>query len=172
MVNIFLNVSRIESGHFEITRKPMDLVILVEEVMKDLKLAAEHKSLVLIFHKPSKLIPALSVDSDKIKDVVLNLVDNAIKYTPKGKIEVKLEQISQAVKVSVKDTGIGMKPGQAQELFKKFVRGEGVAQINTDGSGLGLFIAKKIVEAHGGKVWAESAGEGMGSTFIFTLPIS
>ena len=172
LVNIFLNVSRIESGHFEITRKPMDLVILVEEVMKDLKLAAEHKSLVLIFHKPSKLIPALSVDSDKIKDVVLNLVDNAIKYTPKGKIEVKLEQIGQAVKVSVKDTGIGMKPGQAQELFKKFVRGEGVAQINTDGSGLGLFIAKKIVEAHGGKVWAESAGEGMGSTFIFTLPIT
>lgn len=171
LVNVFLNVSKIESGKFELSKKPSDLIILIENVVKELKLAAENKHLALIFNKPKKLIPLLNIDADKIKDVILNLVDNAIKYTQQGKIEIKAELIGIAVQVSVKDTGIGMNQRDASELFKKFVRGEGIAQVNTDGSGLGLFIAKKIVEAHSGKIWVESAGKDMGSSFIFTLPI-
>jgi signal transduction histidine kinase len=113
----------------------------------------------------------VSLDKDKIKDVLVNLIDNAIKYTPKGKVEIFVEQEGRAVKVVIKDTGIGIKKGEAKELFKKFVRGEGVAQVDTGGSGLGLFIAKKITEAHNGKIWAESAGRDMGSSFTFTLPM-
>ncbi len=172
LVNIFLNVSRIESGRFEIDRKDVDFVELTEEVVRTLKLVAEQKKLELIFHHPDKLLPMLKLDKDKIKDVLLNLVDNAIKYTSKGKIEIFLEKFGEALKVIVKDTGIGIPKGEVRELFKKFVRGSGIAQINTGGSGLGLFIVKKIIEAHNGKVWAESAGKDMGSSFIFTLPMS
>ncbi|HLC64238.1 MAG TPA: GAF domain-containing sensor histidine kinase [Patescibacteria group bacterium] len=171
LVNIFLNVSRIESGRFEITKQDADLVKMVEATVKNLKLSADQKKLDLIFHRPKKSLPMIKLDQEKIMDVLLNLVDNAIKYTPKGKVEIFLENIGQAVKVTIKDTGIGIKKGEDRELFKKFVRGEGIAQINTGGSGLGLFIAKKIVEAHGGKVWAESEGKDMGSSFIFTLPV-
>ncbi|MFA6305072.1 MAG: HAMP domain-containing sensor histidine kinase [Patescibacteria group bacterium] len=172
LVNIFLNVSRIESGKFIITRKDTNFVELVKEVLKTLKLGIEQKKLELVFNEPKQLLPLLKIDGDKIKDVMSNLIDNAIKYTPKGKIEIFIEQIGQAIKVMVKDTGIGIPKGEDKELFKKFVRGEGVAQINTGGSGLGLFIVKKIVEAHGGKVWVESAGKGLGSSFIFSLPMA
>ena len=171
LVNIFLNVSRIESGKFEMAKKDTDLVLLIEGAIKTMKLPAEQKKLDLVFRQPKKLIPHLRLDQEKIQDVLLNLIDNAIKYTPKGKIEIFVEEIGLAIQVTVKDTGIGIPKGEDRELFKKFVRGEGVAQINTGGSGLGLFIVKKIVEAHSGKVWVESAGKGMGSSFIFTLPM-
>jgi len=103
---------------------------------------------------------------------MVNLVDNSIKYTPKGKIEVFLEPKEKLMKVTVKDTGVGINKDEAPNLFKKFVRGDGIAQIHTGGSGLGLYIAKKLVEAHGGKIWAESEGKDQGSAFNFTLPIS
>jgi len=171
LVNVFLNVSRIESGKFELSKKDYDLLEIIGEVIKDLSLSAEKKKLELIFHRPKKVLPAVSLDRDKIKDVLVNLIDNAIKYTPKGKVEIFVEQEGRAVKVVIKDTGIGIRKGEAKELFKKFVRGEGVAQVDTGGSGLGLFIAKKITEAHNGKIWAESAGRDMGSSFTFTLPM-
>jgi len=170
LVNIFLNVSRIESGRFELSKKDVNIVELIKEVVKELLLTAEKKELKLIFNAPQKVLATIKLDRDKIKDVLVNLVDNAIKYTPKGKVEVFLEEVGKAIKVEIKDTGIGIKKGEDQELFKKFVRGEGIAKINTGGSGLGLFIAKKIVEAHGGKIWAESKGTDLGSSFIFTLP--
>ena len=171
LVNIFLNVSRIESGRFEITRKDADIIKLIEGVIKTLQLNADQKKLKLSFHKPKEALPVIKIDQEKIQDVLLNLVDNAIKYTPKGKIDVFIEKTGQALKITIQDTGVGMKKGEDKELFKKFVRGEGIAQINTGGSGLGLFIAKKIVEAHQGKIWAESEGKDMGSKFIFTLPL-
>jgi signal transduction histidine kinase len=170
LINIFLNVSRIESGRFEITKQDVDLTALVMEVIDAMKPSAEQKQVALTFHRLDQLLPNIPVDRDKIKDVVLNLVDNAIKYTPKGSIDVSAVSLGDALQVTIKDTGIGIAEGEDRELFKKFVRGDGVAQINTGGSGLGLFIAKKIVEAHGGKIWVESAGKNMGSSFIFTLP--
>jgi len=171
LVNIFLNVSRIESGKFEMVKKDADMIQIIEGVISTLELTAKKKKLDIIFHKPKKLIPMINIDKEKVQDVLLNLVDNAIKYTPKGKVEISVEKIGEALQITVKDTGIGINKGEDKELFKKFVRGEGSAQINTGGSGLGLFIAKKIVEAHEGKIWAESAGKGMGSSFIFTLPM-
>jgi len=170
LISVFLNVSRIESGRFELEKKQIDIVKLMEEVIGEFKVAADKKNLKLSLTKPKKLIPYVLLDRDKIKDVVVNLVDNSVKYTPKGKVEVVLDQEDGLVKVMVKDTGVGIKKGEDRELFKKFVRGDGIAQIHTGGSGLGLYIAKKIVEAHGGKIWVESEGKGLGSSFIFTLP--
>jgi len=108
---------------------------------------------------------------DKVTDVVLNLVDNAIKYTEKGSITVTSEREGDNVHVRVQDTGRGLDPKEAKNLFNKFVRGYGIAQVNPDGSGLGLYVARRIVEVHGGKIWVESDGVGKGSTFQFTLPI-
>jgi len=172
LINVFLNVSRIESGRFDLNRKDVDLIQLVGEAVSELKPTAEKKQLALVFHKPKELLPHLNIDRDKIKDVLINLIDNAIKYTPAGKVEVALSRAESQLKVAVKDTGVGILSEEVGELFKKFVRGEGIAQVDTSGSGLGLYIAKKIVEAHGGKIWVESPGKGKGATFSFTLPIA
>ena len=113
------------------------------------------------------------VDLGKIQEAIDSQEPMKIVDVQDGgdKVEIFVEQEGRAVKVVIKDTGIGIRKGEAKELFKKFVRGEGVAQVDTGGSGLGLFIAKKITEAHNGKIWAESAGRDMGSSFTFTLPM-
>jgi len=171
LINIFLNVSRIEAGKFHLDLSETDFEKTLGEVIKELTPIAEAKKLKLIFKKPKISLPPIKVDKDKIKDVIYNLIDNSIKYTPAGKVTITLEKIDNSILTSIKDTGIGIKPAEAKELFNKFVRGEGIARIQPDGSGLGLFIAKKITEAHGGKICVESEGKGKGSTFYFTLPI-
>jgi signal transduction histidine kinase len=102
---------------------------------------------------------------------MMNLVDNAIKYTQKGWVNARMSRSKSLVTFEVRDSGIGINPIEIDKLFQKFSRAEAVTRIHTGGSGLGLFIAKKIVEAHGGRIWAESEGEGSGSMFAFTLPI-
>lgn len=171
MVNLFLNITRIEAGRFKLNLEKVDLVQVIQDQIKTLRPTVAKKNLKLEFKTPTEKIPLLNVDQDKIKDVVLNLVDNAIKYTEKGGITVSIEKRDNAVLTSVKDTGVGIKPEEAEKLFAKFVRGSGISRLSPDGSGLGLFIARKIVDAHGGKIWAESKGEGKGSAFRFELPV-
>ncbi|HAH04541.1 TPA: hypothetical protein DCL28_03220 [Candidatus Komeilibacteria bacterium] len=171
LVNIFLNVSRIESGRFDLNLKESDMVELINEVVTELKPSASQRQLKLTFHKPKILLPMMKIDRDKIKDVVLNLTDNAIKYTPEGRVDINISREDHHLKISVTDTGVGISTDEVTKLFEKFVRGSGIAQVDTSGSGLGLYIAKKIVEAHQGSIWAESAGKGQGSTFSFTLPV-
>jgi len=171
LINVFLNVSRIEAGRLKMDFQETDLVNLLASIVKDLKSEAKNKKLELELIKPEEKIPKIKVDNDKIKDIVYNLVDNAIKYTPQGNVKVRISTDKNNVRVSVSDTGLGIDPEEAKELFAKFVRGEGIARINTDGSGLGLYIAKKLVESHHGKIWVESKGKGKGSTFNFTLPL-
>jgi signal transduction histidine kinase len=136
-----------------------------------MKTEGDEKKLILKFEDhPDNL--EIFGDRDKIYDVILNLLDNAVKYTPAGKVVLKL-LVNEKNKIhfSVADTGIGIPSNELDELFTKFKRGEKISQINTSGSGLGLFIAKKIVELHGGRVWAFSKGEGKGSEFGFEIPI-
>ena len=171
LINIFLNISRIEAGKFKLEMTEVDLGKVLENIIKELSKEAEAKKLQLQFVRPKQKIPLVKIDSDKIKDVIYNLIDNAIKYTLEGFIKVMIEKIDSQLKISFKDSGIGIETDEAKELFNKFVRGDGVARIQPDGSGLGLYIAKKIIEAHGGKIWVESEGKGKGSTFIFTLPL-
>ncbi|MFH1456619.1 MAG: ATP-binding protein [Patescibacteria group bacterium] len=170
LVNIFLNVSRIESGRLKLQKSKFNLYSLVDEISRELKLEADKKKLILEVVKPKEEIYVLA-DRDKIADVVLNLIDNAIKYTEKGSIKACVMMNKEKARVEVKDSGVGISKEEAKELFNKFVRGKKIAQINTSGTGLGLFIAKKIIELHGGKIWVESDGEGKGSTFVFEIQV-
>lgn len=172
LINQFLNVSKIEAGKFTYAQNPVQLETLIEREVKEVAKAAKDKGLKLVMKIPKKKLPIVTADGDKLEDVILNLVDNAIKYTAQGTIAVGVEQLGDQVHFYVKDSGIGIKKEDAGELFNKFVRGTGIAQIHPDGSGLGLFIAKSIIDAHGGRIWAESNGEGKGSTFQFTIPIT
>jgi signal transduction histidine kinase len=100
----------------------------------------------------------------------MNLIENSIKYTDQGSVNVELKGEGENIKFSVTDTGAGIKKEDMGKLFQKFSRGTG-ATASIDGTGLGLYVAKQMVEAHKGKIWAESKGEGMGSKFCFTLPV-
>lgn len=172
LIDVFLNVSRIETGRLDLKREPLRLEEILEEVVKDVDQQAKEKNLELTVQKPDEPLPAMSLDRDKIHDVMMNLVDNAVKYTPKGWVNVRLARSKSLITFEVRDSGMGIAPDEIDRLFQKFTRAEAVTRIHTGGSGLGLFIAKKIIEAHAGRIWAESEGEGKGSMFTFTLPIA
>ncbi len=170
LVNIFLNISRIESGRLKLEKTKFDITNMTKETLRELKTDAESKGLKLEFAGVQEKI-MVNADCDKLHDVLMNLVDNSIKYTEKGGVTVELHKKNGLVRVMVSDTGIGITKDDIDGLFIKFGRGKKIAQINTAGSGLGLFIAKKIVELHNGKIWAESDGEGKGSAFSFEIPV-
>jgi len=171
LINIFLNVSRIESGRLKLDKKPVQINDLIDSVIIELINQAKQKGLTLEYKKKKKEPPLILADPDKLREVVLNLIDNAIKYTPEGSVIISVESDSRELNFKVTDTGIGIQPEEAKTLFRKFVRGSGVAQIHTGGSGLGLFIAQKIIKEHNGQVWVESEGKGKGSVFQFTVPV-
>lgn len=170
LVNDLLNVTRIEAG--KLTYKPVktDFEKLITGVIEELKMTAESKKLKLESVVKTKL-PEIVIDPDKIREVVMNLVDNAIKYTEKGSVTVEAMKKGKEVMVRVKDTGIGISAEKLTSLFQWFSRGKGALRLDAGGFGLGLYIAKKIVERAGGRIWAESPGEGQGTTFIFSLPM-
>lgn len=176
LVNTFLNVTRIEAGRFTMNFTQNNLVDVVSAEVKELQPTADKKGIQLIYQAPPQVMTA-AVDADKIRDVFLNLIDNAIKYTQEGSVSVFVEttpsEHAKADKVHffVKDTGVGIDPHDAEHLFQKFVRGSGIARVQPNGSGLGLFIVKKIVEAHNGRVWVSSDGVGQGTTFHVELPM-
>jgi signal transduction histidine kinase len=171
LINIFLNVSRIESGRLKLEKHPIQIGDMIDSVIQELSAQASQKKLKLSYKKSRKKIPMIFADSDKLREVVLNLIDNSIKYTLKGSVTASVESDKEKLTFLVTDTGIGIDPGEVKGLFRKFVRGSGVAQIHTGGSGLGIFIAQKIIKEHGGKIWAESEGKEKGSIFKFTLPL-
>ena len=171
LINIFLNVSRIESGRLKLDKKPIQINDMIDSVIIELINQAKQKGVKLEYKKKKKAPPLILADADKLREVVLNLVDNSIKYTPKGSIIVTVDADDRELNFKVTDTGIGIDKKEVKTLFRKFVRGSGVAQIHTGGSGLGLFIAQKIIKEHNGQVWAESEGSGKGSVFQFTIPV-
>ena len=171
LIDVFLNVSRIETGRLDLKKENFSLVGIIEEVVGDLGQQAKKKNLEITVQKPDKEMLEVCADKDKIHDVVMNLIDNSIKYTEKGWVNIRVSRSKSLVTLEVKDSGIGIDPNEIVKLFQKFSRSEAVTRIHTGGSGLGLFIAKKIIEAHGGRIWAESEGKDKGSMFTFTLPI-
>lgn len=172
LIRVFLDVSKIESGKLSLKKAPGKIEDVITKCVTVITKAASDKGLKLTFVKPKTAMPKILIDADKMSDVVTNLIDNAIKYTDKGSITITTKLEGDHVHVMVTDTGIGIEPHDAKNLFNKFVRGYGIAQINPDGSGLGLYVARRLTEAHGGKIWVESKGKGKGSTFQFTLPLN
>ncbi len=171
IVNIFLNVSRIEAGRFYLDYKKVSFESVVDEIIMELKPTATKRGIELVVDPSVKKIGEVMVDPDKMKDVMLNLVDNAIKYSQQGTITASAKKEGDQLHGFVHDQGVGIEPEEAKRLFSKFVRGTGIARVQPNGSGLGLFIAKKVVEEHGGKIWVESEGVGKGSTFQFVVPL-
>lgn len=172
LVENLLNISRIESGRLQFVYNKMGLNFIVDSVIEELEENAKKKDLKLVYKKPKKDLSEFMMDSEKIRQVVMNLIDNAIKYTAKGDIVIKIGEAKGKVSFSVSDNGIGISSQDIKNLFKKFSRGTGTSLVHTEGTGLGLYVAKQMVEAHGGKIWAESKGEGAGSEFCFELPIN
>lgn len=168
IVEDLLNVSKIEQGGMKYEMMKINLADIVKDVTKDLSVNAESKNLKLSYTTKEKESFMVNADQSKIRQVILNFIDNAIKYTKEGHIDTKIERKDSKVIFSVTDTGMGLTQETIATLFQKFNRGEG-SKMNTTGSGLGLYLAKEIVKAHGGRVWVESEGLGKGSTFFVEL---
>ena len=178
LVNDLLDITRLQMGRMKLYFQPTQIEEIVQSVVDELNVQAKKKNLSLIFKKPSQPLPKVNVDPQKIRQVVLNLIDNAIKYTKEGKITVKLQYHSSSPNlggksclIAVKDTGIGMTPKEIDNLFQLFERSESAVRTHAVGVGIGLYAAREIVKAHKGKIWAESKGRNQGSTFYVELPI-
>jgi signal transduction histidine kinase len=170
LVNDILSVSKIEAGEMEMNWKREDLREIIKEVISELSIKAKEKNLYLNFEEP-KEFPKILLDREKIRQVILNLVDNAIRYTQKGGVTVKLQIANGRLQIVVSDTGEGLTKEEKEKLFEMFSRGTAGTKFWTEGAGLGLYIARKFVEMHNGKIWAESEGRGKGSTFYVELPM-
>lgn len=173
LVEDLLNISRIESGRMEFQFDKWKIEDICQEVIDTFVLRAKEHKLYLEYKKPDQPLPELIIDGVKVREVISNLVDNAIKYTLEGKggVTLKVEQWGESIRVTVSDTGIGIPESELPYLFAKFSRGKDTSRLNTGGTGLGLYVGKTMIENNGGKIWAESDGAGLGSRFIIELPI-
>lgn len=171
LIEDMLNVSRIERGKMEFLFEKTNLLTLAETTFEQLLPIAHEKKLELLFNRPTNLLPEIMVDKEKLRQVMNNLIDNAIKYTKQGSVLVELfNDGSGNVRFQVSDTGKGVNSLEQNSIFEKYKRGrQSIGE--SAGLGLGLYVAKIIIGQHKGKIWAESKGEGKGSTFIFTIPV-
>lgn len=164
-----LNVSRLRTGKFVIENKPTQLADVIEGEMAQLKEVASGKNQTLTYDKPANF-PVLSLDETKIRQVIMNFTDNALHYTPNdGHINVKLEDLGKSIQFTVVDDGLGVPKNEQHHLFSKFYRAGNAKKARPDGTGLGLFMAKKVIIAQGGAIIFKSE-ENKGSTFGFTFP--
>ncbi len=165
-------LSRVEAGQIRLELKPIDLAELIGIVAERLRSQFEDKRVALRFDIPAGL-PTVNADASRLTQVLLNLLGNALQYTPStGSVTVHMWRERNELCIAIQDTGIGIAPEYLPHLFERFYRVDKSRSRAGGGSGIGLTIAQHLVEAHGGRIWVESAGLGQGSTFIFALPIS
>jgi len=168
LVDSLLDLRRLEAGQMVLSRAQTNVNQLIAEAAEQVLPAAEGKDTVLRVELPPRL-PFVSMDGDMIRRVIINLMDNAVKYTPRGgSIAVGAKATVTEVTISVRDNGPGIPPSEHTRVFNKFARLQREAA--PKGLGLGLAFCRLAIEAHGGKIWVESA-VGRGSTFLFTLPL-
>ena len=176
IIGDFLDISHIEQGTMNYEFTDFDLKALVKELADEFKATVENhpnkaKVLKISFEADEKENFSVKADQNKIRQVVSNLIDNSIKYTPEGLVKISLSKNAETEKVllKVEDSGIGINSETMPNLFKKFGRAKSLSSVYANGSGLGLYVAKEIIKAHKGKIWAESEGEGKGSKFFVEL---
>jgi signal transduction histidine kinase len=169
IINDFLNLSRIEQKRMKLEISESDIEKIIEQVTERLNHEAELKNIKLNFVKETQNIPKVNIDEPKIIEVITNLVDNAIKYSPeKSEVKVTLKKDGDMLKISVTDHGIGIPDDFRDKLFQKFSRAHNAIQHQPNGNGIGLFLVKKIIDAHHGKISIASK-EGKGTTFTVYL---
>ncbi len=191
LIEDLLNVSRIESGRMQFAFEKSNVEKLIKELNDNFILIAKTKKFYLDLKLPETPLPEIIMDYTKIRELVSNFIDNALKYTEKGGVTVKAElketgvlidengfvipekksEFGQMVRITVSDTGIGIPREEIPYLFKKFSRGKDVSRLHVGGTGLGLYVGKAIAEAHHGQVWVESDGADLGSRFIIEIPV-
>lgn len=172
LVNDLMNIDKTSDTYMGYNFESVPLSGLLAKAVDDFSLLAEQKKIALEFFASAEPVPDVKADPPKLELAVSNLIDNALDYTPAGgTIKVFLEKMGNYAKVSVKDSGIGIPKEEAGNLFTRFYRAKNAVRTKTEGTGLGLYITKNIIEAHGGKIWAESE-EGKGATFFFTVPFN
>ncbi len=173
LVDDLQELSRVEAKAYSLDVRSVAISSLVQTTVKRLSPQATAKRITLRSNLPADL-PPIQADEDRITQVLVNLVANAIHYTPEGgDVAISAARQTDEIHISVKDSGIGIPPEHIANLFTRFYRVDKSRSRNAGGgSGIGLTIAKHLVEAHGGRIWAESKGEGQGSTFTFSLKIA
>lgn len=170
LISDFLNVSRLQTGKFTIERAPVNLAEIVQQEVHQLMSTATSRELKIEASVPSDM-PTLLLDEAKVRQAIMNFIDNAIFYShPSGVIKVDLVKTAKDVTLTVQDQGIGVPASERHQLFTKFYRATNARTARPDGTGVGLFLAKKVVVAHGGSMIFNSV-EGKGSTFGFRLPL-
>lgn len=171
LVQDLLNVAKIEEGKYSYNKRLVDVEDLIRFIITSSQEEIKRKKIKFKFEKPEIKFPKITLDIDKICLVIQNIVDNAVRYTPVGgEIIISLKIDEKELEFKIKDSGIGIPEYQKEKIFTKFFRGDNAIKKESIGFGLGLFIAKNIIEEHNGKIWFESK-EGQGSTFFFTIPI-
>jgi two-component system sensor histidine kinase BaeS len=172
LVNDLQELSRVESGAYVLDLAPVPVKLLIDNVTSHLKHQFDEKGINLETRLPDDL-PPIQVDKDRITQVLTNLVGNALQYTPTGgAVTISARTTDKEVEIAVKDTGIGIAPQHLHHIFERFYRADKSRARAGGGSGIGLTIAQALVNTHNGRIWVESSGEGQGSTFFFTLPLS
>jgi signal transduction histidine kinase len=157
-------------GKLTAEKKPCQIEDLIQSCVEEMEIAAQKKGLKLFFTKPETKLPEMEIDSFKIGQGLSNLIDNAIRYTQRGEIEIKVKRIDKKIQISVRDTGEGLTKEEQETIFEGFTRGMAGTTFFIEGTGLGLHVAKRYIDLHNGKIWAESEGRGKGSTFYIELP--
>jgi signal transduction histidine kinase len=170
VVEDLLDVAKIEQGGMKYQFQETDLEKICGEVFNEMSISAKNKGITLTYENTGAVPCMVSVDPTKIRQVVLNLLDNSVKYTTQGFSKLTLKKTATDAVIQITDSGIGMSKETKEKLFGKFNRGEG-QKVNAGGSGLGLYLVKQIVEAHQGKIVADSEGENKGSIFTATIPL-
>lgn len=172
LINDLLNVDRIETGRIKYKFNPIQLEDLIDNVLFEFSKRAKFKNINVTYKKPRAKLPKVDIDNQKIRQVLQNLIDNSLKYTRSGGlITITLRKTHKSIEVKISDTGIGISEDENPNIFNRFYRGSNALKLDTQGTGLGLYIAKSIIEKHGGKIWFESIIH-TGTIFYFTIPIN
>lgn len=171
LVEQLLQISIYEVGEeVNLFRQPCQIEMIIKDLTNSFSSLTRQKNLKLIFHQPNTTLPLLYIDVEKIKSVLRNIIDNAIKYTEQGQIEISTAVEDDTVKVTIADTGIGIPAEDLPKVFNRFYRSGNVLVYNQPGAGLGLYLGKQIVELHGGEITVNSQ-QGKGTQFTVELPI-
>jgi two-component system, NtrC family, sensor histidine kinase GlrK len=174
LISDLLDVSRIEEGRFGYQFEHLDILPLLEANINNFRMLAREKDITIQISTASKTLPKVYVDKKRLTLALVNILSNSLHYTPQGgsiTLEPKVLKSTEELLITVKDTGIGISKEEKQKIFSKFFRGTKAKLMHTEGSGLGLFIVRNVVEKHGGKIWIESE-KNKGTSITFTLPLN